>query len=99
CHWPTLRGREIQAFCDQSRDFVDRVEALVLQHIRERSADTLTALCERVGPRVGRWPAGVHREMCYAISGHLEDLAARGLIRAIPGGRPRRYEPLGGNDA
>lgn len=87
CHWPVCRGsEEISRFCGISRDFVYRAEMLLLHHLRgcERGA-TLRELCEAVGPRLGRWPQAVNIELCYAFTGHLDDLAARQLVRPAAG--------------
>lgn len=91
CHWPVVRDAEVGVFCDESRDFVLKAESLILAEIKNTPGGlTLGELCTRVGPMLGSWPASVNHELCYAFSGHLDDLESRGLIKAVPG-VPARY--------
>lgn len=93
CHWPVKRGAEVGAFCDESRDFVSKAESLILAEIgKEPAGLTLSELCARVGPALGDWPAPVNHELCYAFSGHLDELEARGVVTAASG-VPARYTP------
>lgn len=94
CHWPVARGRDtIAAFCRESRDFVARAESVLLSATRRaaRNGVTLTELCYSVGPLLGAWPQPVNYEMCYALAGHLADLAQRGVIREHNEAAPYRY--------
>lgn len=91
CHWPVKRGAEVAAFCDESRDFVQKAEALILAELKASPAGlTLSELCARCGPLLGSWPTGIHHELCYAFAGHLDDLEARGMIQA-EAGAPAMY--------
>jgi glyoxylase-like metal-dependent hydrolase (beta-lactamase superfamily II) len=86
CHWPVQRGAQVGAFCDESRDFVLKAEALILAELKTSPGGlTLSELCGRCGPALGSWPANIHHELCYAFSGHLDDLETRGIIRAAEG--------------
>lgn len=86
CHWPVKRGAQVEAFCDESRDFVQKAESLILAELKASPAGlTLSELCARCGPALGSWPAAMNHELCYAFAGHLDDLEARGLIRAEAG--------------
>jgi glyoxylase-like metal-dependent hydrolase (beta-lactamase superfamily II) len=67
CHWPLKKGREIAEFCQESRDFVDRAETLA----RAAGTENLAELCDQLGPKLGQWPEHVHRELAYALAGHL----------------------------
>lgn len=94
CHWPVAAGAAVGVFCDESRDFVSKAESLILAEIKTAPGGlTLSELCARVGPQLGSWPAPVNHELCYAFSGHLDDLESRGLIVAAPG-VPARYTML-----
>ncbi len=94
CHWPVKRGHEVADFCDESRDFVLKVEAQILAELKASPAGlTLSELCARCGPALGSWPTGIHHELCYAFAGHLDDLSARGLVRAEVG-VPTMYFPF-----
>lgn len=91
CHWPVKRGAEVAEFCDESRDFVLKAEALILAELKNApNGLTLTELCAQVGPALGTWPAPVNHELCYAFAGHLDDLESRGVITAAAG-TPARY--------
>lgn len=90
CHWPVKRGHEVVAFCDESRDFVKMAEAHILAELESSPMGlTLSELCARCGPLLGTWPSPVHHELCYAFSGHLDELEARGFLRGE--GVPARY--------
>lgn len=90
CHWPVKRGDEVEAFCDESRAFVEKAEKLILKEIGGSPAGlTLSELCARCGPHLGTWPEPVNHELCYAFSGHLDELEAGGVLRAE--GFPARY--------
>lgn len=95
CHWPVMRGsEEIGRFCRESREFVKKVEALILERIQEsRAGETLEDLCRELGSRLGNWPEAVNTELRYAFHGHLVDLAERGLIEPAPNTVPVRYRP------
>ena len=91
CHWPVKRGAEVAAFCDESRDFVLKAESLILAEFKNAPAGlTLSELCAKVGPALGGWPVAVNHELCYAFSGHLDELESRKIITAAPG-VPARY--------
>lgn len=89
CHWPLLDEAGVLAFCDESTRFVDRVESLLLDHLKTSPA-TLTELCNALGPQLGEWPEPIHHELCYALAGHLRDLEARGLLIGTRSS-PRRF--------
>lgn len=94
CHWPILRGGEVGQFCEESRAFVKRAEALILEAIgSSMDGRTLKELCMELGPHLGNWPEPVNAELCYAIHGHLEDLLERGLIQRAGADTPARYLP------
>ena len=68
CHWPLKKGPEIAEFCRETREFVERTEVLV----QSAGTEDLPELCDRLGPRLGEWPENVHRELAYALAGHLK---------------------------
>ena len=89
CHWPVKRGVEIQGFCQESRHFVEKAEALLIEALE--TPQTLGELCSQLGPRLGSWPAAINNELCYAFSGHISDLQTRGIIKRVSQERPARY--------
>ena len=68
CHWPLKKGAEIAEFCQETRDFVEHAEILV----RSAGTKNLRDLCDQIGPQLGHWPEAVHRELAYALAGHLK---------------------------
>jgi glyoxylase-like metal-dependent hydrolase (beta-lactamase superfamily II) len=82
CHWPIKRGREIAAFCDESRRFVLRTETLMLELLEKPR--TLRELCDLLGPKLGEWPRETDQDLVYALSGHLTDLLERQRIKKLP---------------
>jgi glyoxylase-like metal-dependent hydrolase (beta-lactamase superfamily II) len=68
CHWPLKKGSAIAEFCRETREFVEHAEILV----RSAGTKNLRELCERLGPQLGGWPEPVHRELAYALAGHLK---------------------------
>ncbi len=90
CHWPVKRGKEIQDFCVESRLFVERAEALLLEALRQPK--TLKELCFEVGPKLGSWPASVNAELAFAFSGHLDKLEREGRIEEIVSSSPKAYQ-------
>lgn len=92
CHWPVCETpADVLRFCDLSENFVSAAEAAVLRGLaRPGAAPALTDLCEFVGAQVGDWPAADSIHFCYAVAGHLHDLAQSGrltLRRNGPSGR------------
>jgi glyoxylase-like metal-dependent hydrolase (beta-lactamase superfamily II) len=88
-HWPMRSGREVTAFLDDSRQFVDAVDAVV----RARLADpaTLADLCRTVQAEVGPWDSepGMLR---FVVSGHLRRLLrVRAAELVDVANRPPRY--------
>lgn len=94
CHWPILRDpAAVRAFCAESAVFVDLAEARVLAALRRAGArgSTLPELCAQLGRELGAWPRAVDHELCYALFGHLTDLAARGSVIEDRSTAPFRY--------
>ncbi len=90
CHWPVKRGAEIGEFCAESRDFVQRAERFLLEALAEPK--TLRALCGELGPKLGGWPEPVHRELAWALSGHLAKLEGEGVVDQLPNQQPPVFE-------
>jgi glyoxylase-like metal-dependent hydrolase (beta-lactamase superfamily II) len=88
-HWPARAGAEVAAFLDESRAFVGRMDAAVLD-LAERPA-TLAELCRGVDAALG--PFGCDPvNLMFAVHGHLRRLVRQGRVRvAAAGERPPRY--------
>jgi glyoxylase-like metal-dependent hydrolase (beta-lactamase superfamily II) len=82
CHWPARRGREVTEFVDESRAYVERIEALVSAAVGGQ-ARTLRALIAEVNEHLDEpWPAELELELVYSVHGHVEQLVERGLATA-----------------
>jgi len=92
CHWPVMRGEEIRTFCDESRQFVELTERLILQTFAGQRWADAHGVVLRTRSATGRLAQGRHHTFCFAMAGHLEDLTSRGLIREH-GGKFRTVTP------
>jgi len=96
-HWPNCHGAETRRFLAESRSFVERADVLLRSELLrgDREGCTLAALIDRLGPRLGDWPASRHQLLMFALHGHLERLCERGEIEALAGPpvRWRRPDP------
>ena len=78
CHWPAARGdADIRAFLDESRGYVEHVDALVRACFTDaRDGLTLRALIECVNARfVAPWEPALAQELVYSLHGHAERAA------------------------
>jgi glyoxylase-like metal-dependent hydrolase (beta-lactamase superfamily II) len=82
CHWPVKRGAEVSAFLDESRQFVEKADALLLAELDRRGSANLQQLIRAVGAQLGDWPRPVDHELKYAMNGHMERLVARRQVVA-----------------
>ena len=81
-HFPVMRGAEVQRFLEESRAFVERVEAELRSALKEPTHSTsMRALVERLAPQLGDWDEAGRSALAYPLTGHLR-LGAAGLIRA-----------------
>lgn len=93
CHWPLQQGEAaITAFLDATQQFVERADHVLLEALRG-SPDglTLRELLAMVGSQLGSWPRTADSELVFALSGNLEQLAARGRVAADRSAFPIRY--------
>jgi glyoxylase-like metal-dependent hydrolase (beta-lactamase superfamily II) len=79
-HFPVLRGAEVTAFLDTSRDFVERLDASIWKALGAAELST-PAVVDEAGMEVGDWPAEGNGLAVYPVVGHLERLEERGLVR------------------
>jgi len=60
---------------------VDRAEAALREELATAAEPvTMKTLTERLGPRLGRWPAESHQFLSQPLLGHLERLERYGLV-------------------
>ena len=80
-HYRVYRGQEVSEFLDESGAFVQRAEAALREELTAAGEpSTLRELCDRLGPRLGSWPAEAARMLWFPLLGHLERLGASGLV-------------------
>lgn len=85
-HEPPMRAAEAQAFLARSRSFARTLERLALEELESSESGLSTnELIEILAPQVGSWDAGVWMFLANELVGHLEELAAAGVIRERTG--------------
>jgi len=82
-HWPSADSEETKRFLAESRLFVERVDAELLQLLKHhRQGMGLKALLYEVSPRLGEWPRDASVYLQFALFGHVERLRQQGVLRA-----------------
>ena len=80
CHWPAKRDDNVAAFLAETRDYVERIDALVAVSLSDRPM-TLRALIAAVNEQLDEpWPEGLDQELVYSVHGHVERLVERGQV-------------------
>lgn len=88
-HWPARHGAEITAFLDESRAFVDRMDATIADRLGATA--TLAELCNHADERLGPFGADPINLM-FAVHGHLRRMLRNGSAQVVRAGeRPPRY--------
>lgn len=94
CHWPVKRGAEVDAFLDESAQFVALAEDVLRAALAAQPEGvTLRELIAAAGPRLGAWPRAVDGELVYALAGHMERMEALGTVTVEESGGLARYRP------
>lgn len=91
-HYPTFSGPAATDFLQASRDFVVRLDSLVVAALDDAlDGLTLEEMLELLNPITGTWPeSGTAGALAFPVVGHLERLRAadrvhqRGLRNGIP---------------
>lgn len=91
CHWPVKRSGEVEAFLDESQQFVEKADTLLLAELDRCGMATLQELITSVGPQLGGWPREVDHELKYAVNGHMEHLETQGRVIADRSSFPITY--------
>ena len=94
CHWPVKRSKEIEAFLDETEQFVELAENVVLRLLAGCPSMTLRELIAVAGIELGDWPRDMDRELVYALAGHMDQLTARGVVQADSTVFPVKYRLL-----
>lgn len=89
-HLEPLDGPAVGAYLDESAAFVQRLEEALLRHLADGRAATVRRLLDAVSPAVATWPDAARDTLVQPLLGHVEELAAAGRLRRLPG-LPARY--------
>lgn len=90
-HWPAAHRQETKRFLAQSREFVERTDDLILQHLKQHPrGSTLKEILHATSPKLGNWPDDAAIFLQFALFGHVQRLKQRGFIRA-GSATPLRY--------
>ena len=85
-HWPVRTGAEIAAFLEESRAFVEALDAALRERLE--SPARLSELCDHVAVRLGPFGADPVNLM-FAVHGHQRRMLRRGEARLLdPAERP-----------
>jgi glyoxylase-like metal-dependent hydrolase (beta-lactamase superfamily II) len=84
-HWPVQSGPEIAEFLTTSREFVVRVDEVLMARL-DRPA-SLAELCDEVQQSVGPWKSDTHMLM-FVVHGHLRRLVRGRQVDLIDAGSP-----------
>ncbi len=80
-HYPVHTGPDVTEFLGETRAFADRVEAALREELAVAAGPvTMRALTERLGPRLGRWPAEANQFLSQPLLGHVERLERLRLV-------------------
>jgi glyoxylase-like metal-dependent hydrolase (beta-lactamase superfamily II) len=80
-HYPVCTGADVAEFLGETRAFVDRADAALREELAAATEPvTMKALTERLGPRLGQWPAEAHQFLSQPLLGHLERLERFGFV-------------------
>ena len=78
CHWPVQHGQEVETFLDETEQFVNLAENVVMRLLAGRTSITLQVLIAAAGAELGGWPRNMDKELVYALAGHMDQLTERG---------------------
>lgn len=95
CHWPIKSGSEVREFLNETKEFVELAEKILLEELRSRpQGASLRALIQAAGPRLGDWPREVDAELMYALAGNVRRLVASQRVIELAGESPIRYRAV-----
>jgi hypothetical protein len=81
----------VRDFLAESRAYCEAVGERLLEFARAQGGFTLREAIESLGPQLGRWPAATNGDFSYGMSGNLESLTKRGLLRLERSADGRRF--------
>lgn len=77
-HYEVLRGNEIEAFVQESLDFVAEIETVALDLVDDRGSITLREAIDGVVERRGDF--GLNDDLAFPLSAHYRDFVERGIL-------------------
>ena len=79
-HYPIYQGAQIAEFIAESRAYVDRMDATLLNALADGEPRTMRQLIDQTDASLGEWPAGAGIYLCHPFAGHLERLVQYGTL-------------------
>lgn len=93
CHWPDcLDAAAVNGFLDESRDYAVAADESILSAVQAAGTQgaTLKDVCMQAKTKLGDWPAERDLDARSMVCGHLQRLAALGVVRSTED-IPTRY--------
>ena len=86
-HYPVYSGADVQEFIGGSLVFADRVDSAIRHALAQARAPLATMeLIRRISGELGTWPAQAQVYLIFPVTGHLENLLARRVVRRTQSG-------------
>lgn len=80
-HYPVYSGAHVDAFLDESENYVAHVDAVIEENLSARSAPVTTiGLIRSLGDKLGPWGPGALEYAIFPVTGNLERLEQRGRV-------------------
>jgi glyoxylase-like metal-dependent hydrolase (beta-lactamase superfamily II) len=79
-HYPLYRGPQIAEFIAESRAYVDRVDATILNALADGEPRTMRELIDQTNTSLGEWPEAAGIYLCNPFAGHLERFVQYGVL-------------------
>ena len=81
-HYPVYSGADVKDFISESLSFADRVDMAIRQTLAQARTPLATLeLIRRIAGDLGTWPQQAQPYLIFPVSGHLESLLARRVVR------------------
>ncbi|WP_150307801.1 MBL fold metallo-hydrolase [Planctomonas psychrotolerans] len=90
-HYPVYEGAEVNRFLDTSAAYTERLDTAIEATLREAgTALTTLDLIRRIAADVGAWSPAAADYLIFPVTGNLERMVARGLVRETGASGDRR---------
>lgn len=91
-HYPVYAGDDVARFLRESREYVARMDVVILEELAARSAPVTTLeLIHATSSRLGAWGAAASEYLIFPMTGNLERLEAAGRVRSDRSGERRTW--------